>query len=82
MNSTDDSQDLRGGLRGVAALLRPLVYSTREPRRGPVLSFSVDAGRIVAVDVARNPDRLRHLDFLAAVAAPQSKRSTKAFSSR
>jgi hypothetical protein len=51
-------------------------------RRGAVLSFSVDAGCIVAVDVVRNPDELRDLDFLAAEEAPQSKRSTKAFSSR
>ena len=31
------------------------------PRVTAVLSLTVDAGRIVAVDVVRNPDKLRHV---------------------
>ena len=31
------------------------------PRVTAVLSLTVDAGRIVAVNVVRNPDKLRHV---------------------
>jgi RNA polymerase sigma-70 factor, ECF subfamily len=55
-----DGRELRGAPATVNGGLGLVYY---EGENLNVLSFTIDAGRIVALDVVRNPDKLRHVQL-------------------
>jgi len=49
-------------MRGAPGMVNGMLgFVYREGENLNVLSFTIDAGRIVALDVVRNPDKLRHV---------------------